>query len=234
MGGIDLYQLFEPKSSTYTYILVDPSAREGVIIDSVVDTVERDLQLIKELGVKISHALETHVHADHITGAGIVRDQLGAKYGVSKHSGVSCADLLVEDGQDLVFGNYKIKVMETPGHTDACTSFLCDGKVFTGDTLLIRGCGRTDFQQGSPHKLFNSVRNKLFNLPDDTHVYPAHDYKGHTRSTIGLEKAFNPRLNLEISEEKFTEIMNNLNLPHPKQIDQAVPGNMACGMKQPV
>ncbi len=231
MSDVEFYQLFEPKSSTYTYILADKESREAVIIDSVIDTVERDLKLIKELGFKIRYAIETHVHADHITGSGILRSKLGAKYVLSKASEVDCADVLLEDGQELNFGKYSIKAISTPGHTDACTSYYCEGRVFTGDALLIRGCGRTDFQQGSASKLFHSVRKKLFSLPDQTQVYPAHDYKGHTHSTIGDEKKHNPRLNIDVLEDEFIEIMDNLNLPHPKQIDKAVPGNKICGLK---
>jgi glyoxylase-like metal-dependent hydrolase (beta-lactamase superfamily II)/rhodanese-related sulfurtransferase len=232
MRDVEFYQLFEPKSSTYTYLLVDKDSKEAIIIDSVIDTVERDLKLINELGVDLKYAMETHIHADHITGSGILRAKLKAKYVVGKAADLDCADILLGDGEELKFGSQTVKALSTPGHTDSCTSYYIQDRVFTGDALLIRGCGRTDFQQGSPHKLYNSVRNKLFNLPDETLVYPAHDYKGHTSSSIEMEKKHNPRLNLNKSEEEFAEIMNNLNLPHPKQIDKAVPGNKICGLKE--
>jgi len=230
MSHIDFYQFFETLSSTYTYILVDKSSKDAVVIDSVMATVERDLSWIQELELNVVYALETHVHADHITGSGELRRRCAAKYGIGAASGVDCADLLLTDGQVLNFGAQKIKVIATPGHTEACISFYCEGRVFTGDTLLIRGCGRTDFQEGSPQKLFKSVRTKLFSLPDETEVYPAHDYKGRTRSTIGLEKQHNPRLHLGMAEEDFCKIMDNLKLPDPQQMETAVPMNTACGL----
>jgi glyoxylase-like metal-dependent hydrolase (beta-lactamase superfamily II)/rhodanese-related sulfurtransferase len=225
------YQLFEPKSSTYTYLVIDSSSKEAIIIDSAIDTVERDIKLIEQLEINLKYALETHVHADHITGSGVLRNRLGAQYVISEASKVNCADILIKDGEKLSFGDTEILAISTPGHTDACTSYYMNGKVFTGDALLIRGCGRTDFQDGSPDKLFHSVREKLFKLPDETIVFPAHDYKGHTRSSIAEEKKWNPRLRLSNSLDDFRNIMNNLNLPHPKQIDRAVPGNNACGLK---
>lgn len=222
-------QLFDKTSSTYTYLLADKVSREAVIIDSVRDQSERDLTLIKELNLKLKYILETHIHADHVTGAHQLKIATHAKTAVSSSAKVSCADEFFEDGQTIPFGSLKLKCIATPGHTNSCTSFHIDNMVFTGDALMIRACGRTDFQQGSPESLFNSVRNKLFLLPGDTIVYPGHDYKGMTSTTIEEEKRLNPRLGETISKEKFTEIMTNLNLAYPAQIDVALPANMKCG-----
>lgn len=223
------HQLFEPESSTYTYIIGDASTKEVAIIDPVMETVDRDLKFIEELGLKVGYALDTHIHADHITGAGVLREKLGLRTAVSRDAEVSCVDIHLDDGDEITLGTKKIKILATPGHTNTCMSFVFDGRVFTGDALLIRGCGRTDFQQGSSDKLFESVREKLFNLPDETIVYPGHDYRGLTSSTIGLEKKFNARLNLKISKEDFRKIMSELKLANPKKIHEAVPANMACG-----
>ncbi|MCB0419612.1 MAG: MBL fold metallo-hydrolase, partial [Bdellovibrionales bacterium] len=216
-------QLFEPETSTYTYLLADEETREAVIIDSVIETAERDLTLIRELGLNLKYILETHIHADHITGAHLLRKETGAQTVVSSTAPVKCADKFLEDGEAVKFGKYELKSIYTPGHTDTCVSFLVDDKLFTGDALLIRGTGRTDFQKGSPETLFKSIREKLFTLPDETYIYPGHDYKGRTVSTVAEEKKFNPRLNMSMSQEDFVEIMNNLNLPNPKKIDVAVP-----------
>jgi glyoxylase-like metal-dependent hydrolase (beta-lactamase superfamily II)/rhodanese-related sulfurtransferase len=229
---IIFHQLFEPVSSTYTYILADKITKEAAIIDPVLETVERDLKLINELGLKLKYVLDTHIHADHITGADEIRKNTGAKTAVSKASNVSCADILLIDGQEITLGNKKIKAIATPGHTDSCMSYSFEGMVFTGDALLIRGCGRTDFQQGKSESLFSSVRDKLFKLPDDTIVYPGHDYKGHTSSTIGTEKIHNPRLKEKNNLEDFKKIMSELKLDHPKKIDVAVPANLKCGKPQ--
>ncbi|HAG92304.1 MAG TPA: Zn-dependent hydrolase [Bdellovibrionales bacterium] len=223
------YQLFEHESSTYTYVIGDASTKEVAVIDPVKETLERDLQFLKEMNFKVKYVLETHVHADHITSASSLRSELGAKVGLSEGSKVDCADMLLKDGQELELGAYKVKALTTPGHTDSCMSYVFEGNVFTGDALLIRGCGRTDFQQGSPEKLFESVRTKLFALPDETRVYPAHDYKGKTSSSIGEEKNLNPRLKLSNSFEDFKAIMDNLNLAHPKKIKESLPANMKCG-----
>lgn len=224
-----LKQLFDRDTFTYTYLLVDTQTRQGAIIDAVKEQFGRDIQLIKELGVELLYAIETHAHADHITSAGMLRQKTGAKIVFGAHADVKGIDLAVEDGDTLTLGNHSIRVVSTPGHTSGCTSYYIDGMVFTGDTLLIRGCGRTDFQQGDAKTLYDNVINKLFTLPDDTLVYPAHDYKGRTCSTIGEEKRWNPRLGVNQSALEFIQIMNNLNLDMPKKINEAVPANISVG-----
>ncbi len=222
-------QQFDYESWTYTYLLIDTETNEAVQIDSVKEQVERDLEIISNLGIKVKYLLETHVHADHITGASDLRDKTGAEvvYGVGAK--VPCSDVDLADGETLRFGKYAVKALSTPGHTDGCTSYLIENMVFTGDALLIRGCGRTDFQQGSSESLYNNVTEKLFTLPDETLVYPAHDYKGRSVSSIGEEKKFNPRLGTAKTREEFYRIMDNLKLAKPKKIDASVPANMKCG-----
>lgn len=222
-------QLFEAQSSTFTYLLADKETKEAVLIDSVLETVDRDLKLIEELGLNLKYVLDTHIHADHITGAGEIRDRLKVMIAVSKNANVSCANTNLTEGDKVKFGPFTIDTIETPGHTDASLSFYCEGMVFTGDALLIRGCGRTDFQSGSATALYESVTKKLFALPKDTMVYPAHDYKGFTSSTIAAEIENNPRLGQGKTEAEFLEIMASLKLDYPKQIDRAVPANLACG-----
>lgn len=226
---IIFHQLFEQESSTYTYIIADKKTKEAAIIDPVLETVDRDIKLINELGLKIIYALDTHIHADHITGAGELRKRLGIKTAVSAVADVDCVDIPLADGHELRLGDKVIKVIATPGHTNTCLTYSFEGMIFTGDALLIRGCGRTDFQQGSSDKLYKSVREKLFTLPDETIIYPGHDYRGHTSSTVGTEKQHNPRLKESISSEEFKKIMNELKLANPKKIHEAVPANMACG-----
>ena len=223
------YQLFEHESSTYTYLIADPVTKEAALIDSVIETVDRDLKLIEELGLKLKYVLDTHVHADHITGAGEIRKQTGAKSAVSEGAHVDCVDIALKDGQVLLLGSKRIKAIATPGHTSSCMSFVFDGRVFTGDALLIRGTGRTDFQQGSSDKLYESVHRKLFTLPDETQVYPAHDYRGQTASSIELEKKFNPRIGMNRTKRDFIKTMSELKLANPKKIQEAVPANLACG-----
>ncbi len=223
-------QLFDPDTSTYTYIVADPVTREAAIIDSVKSQVERDIQVMEEMGVKPRYALETHVHADHVTGAGELRERLGVKVGVHKDGGAECADLQLDDGDEIRLGDSVIRVLHTPGHTNGDVSYLIDGAVFTGDALLIRGCGRTDFQQGDAGRLYDSITGKLFTLPDETLVYPGHDYRGLTVSTIGEEKRFNPRLGNGRDKESFVALMDALDLDPPRYIDVAVPGNLRCGM----
>lgn len=224
------HQLFEKETSSYTYLLADDESREAILIDPVIEMIDRDLQLIMDLNLKLKYVLDTHVHADHITASGELRNRTGAKTGLSSAYDLACPDLHIEDGQEINFGSFKIKAIHTPGHTSGCLSYQIGNMVFTGDTLLIRGCGRTDFQEGSSEKLFHSVREKLFALPDDTIVYPAHDYKGFLETSIDLEKRLNPRLNTNISKEEFIEIMANLKLAFPKKIQEAVPANLQCGL----
>lgn len=222
-------QLFESESSTFTYLLGDPAAGEAVLIDPVRETVARDLALVLELGLRLKYVLDTHIHADHVTGAGLIREQTGAKTCVSKGAHIECADIELKDGDELNFGAFAIRSLATPGHTDSCMSYFCEGRVFTGDALLIRGTGRTDFQQGSSARLYDSITGKLFTLPPETLVYPAHDYRGHTASTIGEELAHNPRLAGK-TREQFVKIMSELKLDHPKKIHEALPANLGCGI----
>ncbi|KAM1010639.1 hypothetical protein ACFX2C_046093 [Malus domestica] len=232
-------QLFEKESSTYTYLLADVSHpdKPALLIDPVDKTVDRDISLVKELGLKLIYAMNTHVHADHVTGTGLIKTKLpGVKSVISKAS-KSKADLLIEAGDKIYFGDLFLEVRATPGHTLGCLTYVTgDGPdqpqprmAFTGDALLIRGCGRTDFQGGSSHQLYNSVHSQIFTLPKDTFIYPAHDYKGFTVSTVGEEMLYNPRLTKD--EEGFKSIMENLKLSYPKMIDIAVPANMVCGLQ---
>lgn len=224
-----VYQLLEYESFTYTYLIADPLSKEAALIDSVFETVDRDLQLIDELGLKLKFVIDTHVHADHITGAGEIRKRTAVKSAVSAVANIDCADIPLEDGQELMLGTRKIRALATPGHTNSCMSYLFEGCVFTGDALLIRGCGRTDFQQGSSERLFASVREKLFTLPGETLVCPAHDYRGQTKSTIELERKFNPRLGMTKSKDDFIKTMAELKLADPKKIHEAIPANLECG-----
>ena len=225
-------QLFDPETSTYSYLVADPETREAALVDSVDAQLERDTTLLTELGLQLRYALETHVHADHITASGLLREKLGARVAVGAQAGVENADLALADGDRLSLGSLDIEVLATPGHTSGCVTYYVPraGMAFTGDALLIRGCGRTDFQQGDPAGLFRSVRERIFALPDDTLLYPGHDYKGRTVTTVAEEKRFNPRLRLATSEQKFIEIMDALNLALPKRIDEAVPANLLSGL----
>lgn len=230
--GLLFRQLFELESSTYTYLLADTQTKEAVIIDPVLETIDRDLKLIHELGLNLKVAVNTHCHADHITSTGLMKKRLaGLKSAISKHSGAS-ADIYLSEGDKITFGKHHLAVRETPGHTDGCVSLVSEDQsmVFTGDALLIRGCGRTDFQQGCAKRLYNSIHKKIFTLPEQCLVYPAHDYLGQTASTVGEERKFNPRLTKNLDE--FVKIMDNLNLPKPKKIDIAVPANLVCGVHQ--
>ncbi|MCB1860080.1 MAG: MBL fold metallo-hydrolase, partial [Gammaproteobacteria bacterium] len=207
---MNLRQLYDRESSTYTYLIWDEETAEAALIDPVDTQVERDLRLVGELGLKLRYTFETHIHADHITGSGRIRESSGARTVLHRNSGADCADLLVVDGDQFSLGDQVIQVMETPGHTNTCVCYQISGVVFTGDTLLIRGCGRTDFQSGDPGKLYDSIHEKLFPLPDDTVIYPAHDYHGLPLSTIGEERAYNPRLGNNRSRRSFIELMDNL------------------------
>lgn len=226
-------QLFDNETSTYTYLIADEHTREAAIIDPVREQVERDLQLLEELDLKLVYTLETHVHADHVTASGALREKTGARSVVSKAAGVRCADVLVGDGDRLKLGKLEIEVIATPGHTSGCVTYSTGDRIFTGDALLIRGCGRTDFQSGSADQLYDSVKRKLFVLPKETLVFPGHDYKGRTVSTIGEERQYNPRL-AHKKREEFVAIMKGLNLAKPKKIDEAVPANLGCGVPESV
>jgi sulfur dioxygenase len=222
-------QLFEPETCTYTYLLGCERTRRAVLIDPVAGEVDAYIALLGSLNLTLVYTLETHVHADHITGSGLLRERLGSKSVVHRDAGAMCADLLVTDGVTLQVGDLEILVRHTPGHTNGCVSFAMADRVFTGDALFIGGCGRTDFQQGDPGKLYDSIHQKLFSLPPDTLVYPGHDYAGNTVSTIRQEMNKNPRLGGGKSREEFIALMNALDLPYPKYIDQALPANQACG-----
>ena len=224
-------QLFDQPSGTYTYLLADAVTRQAVLIDSVYEQHDRDLSLIRELNLQLLACLETHCHADHVTGAWLMKHALGAKIIASADSGIQTLDRQLHDGDKIEFGQRELQVIATPGHTDGCISFVLDDQsmVFTGDSLLIRGCGRTDFQQGSASKLFHSIKDKLFALPDECIVYPAHDYSGRTASSIGEEKLLNPRIGGEANETDFVGYLDNMRLPHPKKLDIAVPANLQAG-----
>lgn len=224
-------QLFDQVSSTYTYLLADEQTRKAVIIDSVFEQHARDHALIRELGLELLYALETHCHADHVTGAWLMKRALGAKIGLSPAYRATNVDLPLVHGEVVRFGDQALEVRATPGHTSGCVSFVtADRKmVFTGDALLVRGAGRTDFQEGDARLLFQSIREQLFTLPDDCVVYPGHDYEGRTSSTIGEERQHNPRIGGGAREEDFVGFMKNLGLPHPKQIAVAVPANLRAG-----
>ncbi len=224
-------QLFDPRSSTFTYLLADEESRVAVMIDPVFEQAARDAALLRELGLDLRYTLETHVHADHVTGAARLREALGSRIGVSAEGAAEGADVALRDGDEVEFGRHALRVLATPGHTNGCLSFVTQAMdhVFTGDALLIRGAGRTDFQQGDARRLYRSVHEQLFTLPDACFVHPGHDYAGRTVSTIGEERAFNPRLGDTRSEDDFVGYMVNLGLPHPNQIDVAVPANMQCG-----
>lgn len=221
-------QLFHPESSTYTYILADSTWRDAVVIDAVSDATNAVLATLREQDLHLTHILETHLHADHISAAKKLREATGAQVVLSALAGADCADLQVSDGDFLVLGDDVIRVLATPGHTPESLSFRWHDRVFTGDALLIGGCGRTDFQGGDAGILYDSITEKLFVLPEETLVYPGHDYKGRRVSCIAEEKHLNQRLAGK-SREEFIEIMHNLDLPKPRLIDVAVPANRLCG-----
>ncbi len=227
-------QLFDPVSNTYTYLLADERSREAVLVDPVFEQHTRDEALLRELGLTLVCTLDTHCHADHVTGAWLMREALGSKIGLSSRYGAENVDLPLEHGDVVRFGGESLEVRATPGHTDGCLSFVTSdrSKVFTGDALLVRGAGRTDFQGGDAHQLFRSIRDQLFTLPDDCAVYPGHDYDGRTSSSIGEEKVHNPRIGGGAREEDFVGYMSNLGLPHPKQLAVALPANMRSGQPE--
>jgi glyoxylase-like metal-dependent hydrolase (beta-lactamase superfamily II)/rhodanese-related sulfurtransferase len=224
-------QLIDLKSSTYTYLLGDSVSSESVLIDPVFEQVHRDLALLKELDLKLVCTIDTHCHADHITGAWMLKTLTDAKIGISDNAGVENADVYLKHGDTIPFGKRFLSVRETPGHTNGCVTYVLDNETmaFTGDCLLIRGCGRTDFQQGKARNMYQSVHSQIFTLPDETLLYPAHDYRGLTVTSVAEEKQFNPRLGGKLNEADFEGYMQNLNLQHPHQIDIAVPANLKSG-----
>jgi glyoxylase-like metal-dependent hydrolase (beta-lactamase superfamily II) len=222
-------QLFDYNTWTYTYLIADPETGNAALVDPVLEQVDRDLKLIKELGLTLQFCLETHIHADHITGTGRLRELTGCQGIVPEHAQAACADRFIQDKEVILVGSIPVEAIATPGHTDSHMSFLVNGdRVLTGDSLFIRGCGRTDFQSGDAGLLFDHVTQRLFTLADNTLVYPGHDYRGQTVSTIGEEKRFNPRF-AGNDRVAFIDLMNNLNLPDPKKIAEAVPANQQCG-----
>jgi glyoxylase-like metal-dependent hydrolase (beta-lactamase superfamily II)/rhodanese-related sulfurtransferase len=224
-------QLQDLKSSTFTYLLADSVTREAVLIDPVFEQARRDSALLRELELRLICTLDTHVHADHVTGAWLLKQSDGSRIAISANSGASGIDLPLQHGDQVHFGSRHLHAHATPGHTNGCMTFVLDDSsmAFTGDALLIRGAGRTDFQQGDAHVLFRSIKEQIFTLPDDCLIFPAHDYRGLTCSSVAEEKLFNPRIGAKRSEHDFVGYMENLGLPHPKQIDVAVPANLRCG-----
>lgn len=227
-------QLFDPQSCTYSYLLGDRASGAALLIDPVFEQATRDSALLRELGLRLLATLDTHAHADHVTAAWLLQQRLGSKIAISAASGAQGADLALADGDQIPFGGRYVTALATPGHTDGCMTFVLDDEsmAFTGDALLIRGCGRTDFQHGSAHSLYASIKTRIFTLPDDCLLWPAHDYRGLTVTSVAEEKAYNPRLGGNISEADFSGYMQNLGLPHPKQLDVAGPANLRCGRPQ--
>ena len=223
--------MFDAESSTLTYLMVDENSQEAVLIDPVASHIDDYIKIINEFNCLLKYSLETHVHADHITASGLLREKLATLTAVSELCDAPTADLQLNDGDILTFGNQKIKVIATPGHTVGSLSFLWNDRIFTGDALLINGCGRTDFQGGNASTLFSSINNRIFSLSDETLVYPGHDYNGRRVSCVAQERTTNARLAGKTLEE-FVTIMNNLNLPKPSLMDIAVPTNRMCGIPE--
>ncbi|MFJ7565625.1 MBL fold metallo-hydrolase [Herminiimonas sp. NPDC097707] len=226
-------QLYEPLSSTYTYLLGCEETGLAILIDPVISAMERDLMEVKRLGLSLACTVDTHIHADHITAARELKKTVGSKIAMPAYDRLPCADIRIEEGTPLQIGSIVLQPLHTPGHTAGHFAYLFDDRIFTGDALLIEACGRTDFQNGDADALYKSVQEKLFTLPDDVLVYPAHDYKGRRVSSIAQEKERNPRLGGGKTLEEFREIMANLKLPYPTFIDYAVPGNRQCGVCPP-
>ncbi|XP_064595537.1 persulfide dioxygenase ETHE1, mitochondrial-like [Liolophura sinensis] len=223
-------QLFDFKSYTYTYLLADSASREAILIDPVLELVDRDVQIVKDLQLNLIYAVNTHVHADHVTGSGEIKRRLPKCQSVIAEVSGAKSDKKINDGDHIKFGQFQIECRSTPGHTNGCMTYVWHekGMAFTGDALLVRGCGRTDFQQGNAGTLYDSVHSKIFTLPDNFVLFPAHDYTGQTMTTVEEEKRCNLRLRRK--REEFIRVMGELNLPYPKQIDRALPANMACGV----
>jgi sulfur dioxygenase len=224
-------QLFDLSSSTYTYLVADGGSGAAVIIDPVFEQVRRDSALIEELGLRLVYALETHLHADHVTGAWLLKQRTGCRIALSAKSGAEGADRYLVQDDVVAFGDHNLQVRETPGHTSGCLTYVLDDRsmAFTGDCLFVRGTGRTDFQGGDPRVMYRSVHEQIFTLPDSCLLYPAHDYRGLTVTSVQEERRFNPRLGAEIGESDFAGYMKNLGLAHPKKMDVAVPANLKCG-----
>jgi len=224
-------QLLDPETSTWTYLVGDAPTRDAALVDGVREQVDRDLELVAQLGLHLRFVIETHIHADHVTSAWMVKERTGARIVTTRASAATGADIVVDDGGTVRIGSLVLEARSTPGHTDSCTTWVLasEGLAFTGDAVLVRGCGRTDFQQGDARRLYRSVHERIFTLPDDTLLYPGHDYKGRTVTSVREEKAFNPRLGGGRSEEDFVAIMNALKLDPPKWIDVAVPANLTLG-----
>jgi len=226
-------QFFEPETSTFTYLLGCEKTKQAVLIDSVESEVPKYLKELEEQDLKMVYTLETHVHADHVTGADTLRQKLGSKSVVHRDAGAMCGDLLVTDGVHVIVGTIDLEVRYTPGHTNGCISFFAGDRIFTGDCLLIGGCGRTDFQSGDSGHLYDSIHKQIFSLPDDVIVFPGHDYNGNTQSTVGKERKNNKRLGGGKTRDEFIKIMSELKLAYPKYIDVALPANQACGRVAP-
>jgi sulfur dioxygenase len=226
-------QLYEPISSTYTYLIGCEETGQAILVDPVVNAIERDLTEVSRLGLTLAYTVDTHVHADHITSALEMKKKVGSKIATPAIEGLECMDVGIEEGKPFQVGSIRLDPLFTPGHTDGHFAYVYQDRILTGDALLIEGCGRTDFQNGDTHALYRSVTEKLFTLPDDYLVYPAHDYQKRRVSTIAQEKDRNGRLGQQKTLEEFREIMTNLNLPYPKFIDYAVPGNQKCGVCPP-
>jgi len=226
-------QFFEPDTSTFTYLLACEKTKQAVLIDTVESEVPKYLNELEAQDLKLVYTLETHVHADHVTGADVLRQKLGSKSVVHRDAGAMCGDLLVTDGVHIIVGTIDLEVRYTPGHTNGCISFFAGDRIFSGDSLLIGGCGRTDFQSGDSGQLYDSIHHQIFSLPDEVIVYPGHDYNGNTQSTVGEERKNNKRLGGGKSREDFIKIMSELKLAYPKYIDVALPANQACGRVVP-
>lgn len=226
-------QFFEPNTCTFTYLLACEKTKQAVLIDTVEAEVPTYMQALAEQDLKLVYTLETHVHADHVTGADSLRQKLGSKSVVHRDAGAMCGDLLVTDGVHLIVGSLDLEVRYTPGHTNGCISFFAGDRIFTGDSLLIGGCGRTDFQSGDSGMLYDSIHAQIFSLAYDVIIYPGHDYNGNTQSTVGNERKNNKRLGDNRSREDFIKIMSELKLAYPKYIDVALPANQACGRVVP-
>jgi sulfur dioxygenase len=226
----EVRQLFDPASSTYSYLLWDPASREALLIDPVQDQITRDLQLIRKFDLRLCYTFETHVHADHVTGSGLLRKALNSLVLVHENSRSKCADILLKDDDQIPIGSGKIRVLHTPGHTDSDVSYLIAGMAFTGNALLIRGCGRTDYHSSDAGTLYDSITERLFGLPDGTIIYPGYDNERRSYSTIGDEKAYNPLVGNGISRDRFISICRDIHPAPPPRIHEALPSNVRCGI----